>query len=64
MLFNNSFKYSHTSKLVFGGYGEMLIGAQWKWVRAWGGIQYDTNLRWLGKVHLGVAIPTRTFSRK
>ncbi len=61
MLFNNSFQHAHTSKLVVGWYGEMLVGLQWKWVRAWGGIQYDSNLSWLGKFNLGVAIPTRTF---
>ena len=64
MLYNNSIQYAHTSKLYFGVYGEILVGMQWKWLRLWGGIQYDTNLDWLGKVNVGVAIPTRTFKKK
>lgn len=63
-LFNNSTQYAHTSKPYFGVYGEMLAGLQWKWVRTWGGMQFDTNLHWIGKVHLGIAIPTGSFKRK
>lgn len=64
ILYNNSFRYAHSSKPYFGGYGELLVGAQWKWARAWGGVQFDSNLHWLGKFNIGVAIPTRTFKKK
>ena len=64
ILYNNSMKYAHSSKPYFGVYGELLVGMQWKWARLWGGVQYDTNLNWLTNVHVGVAMPTRTFKRK
>ncbi|MBQ9205819.1 MAG: WD40 repeat domain-containing protein [Treponema sp.] len=64
ILYNNSFRYAHASKPYFSGYGELLVGAQWKWARLWGGVQFDTNLHWLGKVHVGVAMPTRTFRKQ
>ena len=64
LLYNNSFRYPHSSKLYFGIYGEMIAGVQWKWARAWAGIQYDTNLHWLAKFHVGVAMPTKTFRKK
>lgn len=64
MLYNNSIKYAHRGKPYFSGYGELRVGAQWKWARIWGGVQYDTNLHWLTKLHVGVAIPTRTFKLK
>lgn len=64
MLYNNSFGYAHTSRLYFGVYGELLVGLQYKWARAWGGVQFDSNLHWLTKIHVGVAIPTRTFRGK
>ncbi|WP_407427070.1 WD40 repeat domain-containing protein [Treponema sp.] len=62
MLYNNSLSHAHTSKLYAGAFGEMLVGLQWKWVRLWAGVQYDTNLHWLTKLGVGVAIPTRTFN--
>lgn len=64
MLYNNSVEYAHTSKLYFGCYTELLVGLQWKWARAWGGVQFDTNLNWLTKFHVGVAIPTHAFKPK
>ena len=64
MLYNNSFTHAHRSKLYVGSYGEMLVGAQWKWFRVSGGIQYDSNLHWLSKFSLGVAIPTKSFKNK
>ena len=64
ILYNNSFKYPHSSRPYFGAYGELAVGLQWKWIRAWGGIQYDTNLTWLSKFNIGIAIPTRTFRKK
>ena len=64
MMYNNSFEYAHTSKPYFGVYGELLVGMQWKWARLWGGVQYDTNLHWLTKMHVGVAMPTSTFRKK
>ena len=64
ILYNNSFRYAHATKPYFSGYGELLVGAQWKWARLWGGVQFDTNLHWLGKVHVGVAMPTRTFRKQ
>ena len=64
ILYNNSLEYAHSSKPYFGGYGELLVGLQWKWARLWGGVQYDTNLHWLTKMHVGVAMPTRTFRKK
>ena len=64
MLYNNSLSYRHTSRLYTGGYGEMLVGLQWKWFRASGGVQYDTNLHWLSKFSVGVAIPTKSFKGK
>lgn len=63
MLFDNSLQYPHRSKPYFGGYGELLVGLQWKWARVWGGFQYDSNLHWLSKVCVGVAMPTRTFRK-
>lgn len=64
LLFNNSITYPHMSNPVFGAYVELLVGLQWKWVRAWGGVQFDTNLHWLMNAHVGVAIPTRNFRRR
>lgn len=64
ILYNNSLSYPHTSKLVFGVYAEMLIGVQWKWARACGGVQFDTNQHWLSKVQFGVAMPIRAFKLK
>ena len=64
ILYNNSVKYSHVSKPFFGAYGELLLGVQWRWARMSGGVQFDTNLHWLGKMNIGVAMPTRTFKRK
>lgn len=64
MLFNNSLEHPHKSKIYPGGYAELLVGVQWKWARIWGGFQYDTNLHWLAKGQIGVAMPTRTFRRK
>ena len=63
-LYNNSFTYPHMTNPVFGAYVELLIGLQWKWARVWGGVQFDTNLHWLTNVHVGIAIPTRTFRRR
>ncbi|MBO6218812.1 MAG: hypothetical protein J6N81_04455 [Treponema sp.] len=64
LLFNNSLNYGHASDFKTGVYAETDIGLQWHWIRAWGGIRYDTNLHWLGKIHLGVAIPTKSFKNK
>lgn len=64
ILYNNSIQYPHATKPYFGGYGELLVGSQWKWARTWIGVQFDTNLHWLTKFHIGVAMPTRTFKRK
>lgn len=64
MMYNNSIDYAHTSRLYFGGYAELLAGLQWKWARLSAGVQYDTNLHWLTKFQIGVAIPTRTFKKK
>lgn len=64
ILFNNNLKYPHTSKAYFGFYAEILAGAQWKWARFAGGIQYDSNIHFLGKAQLGVAIPVGTFKKK
>ena len=61
VLYSTSMKYKHVSKPYFGLYGEMLVGLQWKWARTWAGIQYDSNLHWIGKMHVGIAIPVRTF---
>ena len=63
-LYNNSINYPHASKPYFGGFGELLVGLQWKWARLWGGVQFDSNLHWLTKVQLGVAMPTLTFRKK
>ena len=64
VLYNNSIEYAHSTRPYFGAYGELLVGLQWKWARAWGGVQFDTNLHWLTKFHVGVAIPTKTFRKK
>ena len=63
IMYNNSFQYAHSSKPYFSGYGELFVGVQWKWARAWLGVQFDSNLHWLGKVHVGVAMPTRSFRK-
>lgn len=63
MMFDNSLKYPHHGKPYFGGYGELVVGVQWKWARLWGGVQYDSNLHWLMKAHIGVAMPTKSFRR-
>ena len=63
MLYNNSVKYPHKGKPYFGGYGELLVGFQWKWARLSGGVQYDSNLHWLSKLSVGVAMPTKNFRR-
>ena len=64
LLFNNSFQYTHVGKPYFGGYVDLSVGLQWKWIRALGGMQYDTNLKWIPKFQLGVAIPTSSFRNK
>jgi len=61
ILFNNSFQYAHSSKLYPGFFGNFMAGIQWKWFRVWGGIEYDSNLTWNGKVLIGTAIPTSSF---
>lgn len=57
VFWNNSF----TEYVVGRPYGSFIAdvcaGAQWKWIRAYGGILFDSNLQFMYKVNVGVAVP-------